>query len=278
MARQGRRPYDIGRISGVGGNKPRPADRQRTRLVESDGVDLRQTLKRRPILDHDAAAEEFAGGHDLDDGNGEAERAGAGDDQHRDGNQHRLFPVAADEAPTKEGRERQEVDDGRIERGRAVGDPPVAGAAAFGRFHQADDFGKQRVPRKARGADRQRAGEVHRAGTDRLAGPNRDRAALARYDRQVEIAAGATSKVTGGLAVTFVGVSGDSRCPADANCITGGDATVKLNVSPSWWRRLVSSSFMLTVISVFAGSIVLGVDATATAATGCAPEVSALCE
>lgn len=33
-----------------------------------------------------------------------------------------------------------------------------------------------------------------------------------------------------GARVTFVGVENDSRCPADAICITGGDATVRLRV------------------------------------------------
>jgi len=33
-----------------------------------------------------------------------------------------------------------------------------------------------------------------------------------------------------GLVVQFVTVSGDSRCPADAICITGGDALVQIRV------------------------------------------------
>jgi hypothetical protein len=33
-----------------------------------------------------------------------------------------------------------------------------------------------------------------------------------------------------GLAVQFVNVSGDSRCPADAVCIQGGDAIVHIRV------------------------------------------------
>jgi hypothetical protein len=35
------------------------------------------------------------------------------------------------------------------------------------------------------------------------------------------------------LSVRFVRVEGDSRCPADAFCITGGDAVVKIEVSTS---------------------------------------------
>ena len=33
------------------------------------------------------------------------------------------------------------------------------------------------------------------------------------------------------LTVTFVGVSGDSRCPADAICVLGGSATVAISVA-----------------------------------------------
>jgi hypothetical protein len=33
------------------------------------------------------------------------------------------------------------------------------------------------------------------------------------------------------VSVTFVGVSGDSRCPADAICVLGGSATVKITVA-----------------------------------------------
>jgi hypothetical protein len=36
-----------------------------------------------------------------------------------------------------------------------------------------------------------------------------------------------------GLAVRFLRVENDSRCPADALCITGGDALVKIEVSAS---------------------------------------------
>ena len=35
------------------------------------------------------------------------------------------------------------------------------------------------------------------------------------------------------LGVRFVGVYGDSRCPADAFCIQGGDARVKIEVHPN---------------------------------------------
>ena len=36
-----------------------------------------------------------------------------------------------------------------------------------------------------------------------------------------------------GLTLRFEGVSGDSRCPGDAICITGGDALVQIAIIPT---------------------------------------------
>ena len=48
---------------------------------------------------------------------------------------------------------------------------------------------------------------------------------------QLVLAPGDTSEVsTTGLRLRFQGVSGDSRCPGDALCITGGDAIVRVDV------------------------------------------------
>ena len=50
-------------------------------------------------------------------------------------------------------------------------------------------------------------------------------------DRQVVIPAGQTASVAdAGVSIRFDGVLGDSRCPADAICIQGGDAIVRLDV------------------------------------------------
>ena len=51
-------------------------------------------------------------------------------------------------------------------------------------------------------------------------------------DLSLTLAAGQTSAVAGtALTLRFVGVTNDSRCPADALCILGGSATVVLEVS-----------------------------------------------
>ena len=52
------------------------------------------------------------------------------------------------------------------------------------------------------------------------------------------LAPGATSTLSDGSArITFTGVTGDSRCPADAMCIQGGDAVVHIEVAGSSGRR-----------------------------------------
>lgn len=55
-------------------------------------------------------------------------------------------------------------------------------------------------------------------------------------DRPVDVtlvlAPGETRAVSGAAArITFLGVAGDSRCPADALCVLGGDAQVEIVVA-----------------------------------------------
>jgi predicted small lipoprotein YifL len=53
-------------------------------------------------------------------------------------------------------------------------------------------------------------------------------------DRQVILAPGQTEAISeAGIRLRFEGVSGDSRCPADAFCVQGGDALVHVEVLPS---------------------------------------------
>jgi hypothetical protein len=53
------------------------------------------------------------------------------------------------------------------------------------------------------------------------------------------------SQSVAGTSLTFVGVTADSRCPANAICITAGDATVRVDLS----RRGTSSSHELHTAS-----------------------------
>jgi len=54
----------------------------------------------------------------------------------------------------------------------------------------------------------------------------------APLDAEFTLAPGEGRRIEGeSVSVTFVGVSGDSRCPADAICVWGGSATVKITVA-----------------------------------------------
>jgi hypothetical protein len=51
-------------------------------------------------------------------------------------------------------------------------------------------------------------------------------------DRPFTLGVGEATSISGtGLVVEFGGVTGDSRCPADAVCIQGGDAIVHIRVT-----------------------------------------------
>ena len=56
----------------------------------------------------------------------------------------------------------------------------------------------------------------------------------ARLDENFVLAPGESARVAGAdVSIRFVGVQGDSRCPADAICIQGGDAIVRIEVLSS---------------------------------------------
>jgi hypothetical protein len=58
-------------------------------------------------------------------------------------------------------------------------------------------------------------------------------------DQQFTLAPGQVATIANTpLRVGFDGVEGDSRCPADAVCITGGDATVKIHVVDGSGRQI----------------------------------------
>lgn len=65
-------------------------------------------------------------------------------------------------------------------------------------------------------------------------------APTAALDTSITIAAGDSVRLAGtSLRLTFVGVEGDSRCPADAVCIQGGDALVRFRVDDDGLVRTV---------------------------------------
>lgn len=57
-------------------------------------------------------------------------------------------------------------------------------------------------------------------------------------DREFVLAPGESALVDGeSIRIRFERVEGDSRCPADAFCIQGGDAIVRIAVASAWQER-----------------------------------------
>jgi hypothetical protein len=50
-------------------------------------------------------------------------------------------------------------------------------------------------------------------------------------DERFTLTAGGRASLEGRVGLEFVGVTGDSRCPGDAICITGGDAVVQVRAT-----------------------------------------------
>ena len=60
-------------------------------------------------------------------------------------------------------------------------------------------------------------------------------------DQVVTLAPGQSASIPGtSLTLKFEGVTGDNRCPADALCVLGGSATVKLKASAPAGERPIS--------------------------------------
>jgi hypothetical protein len=66
-------------------------------------------------------------------------------------------------------------------------------------------------------------------------------AAPAPVDLELTLAPGESRPISGAsLTVTFAGVAGDNRCPADALCVLGGSATLRVQVAGPDGRRDVT--------------------------------------
>lgn len=77
-------------------------------------------------------------------------------------------------------------------------------------------------------------------------------------DTQVTLARGQSERVgDAGFTLRFDTVSGDSRCPGDALCITGGDAIVRVSVMPFDGRTAQYDLHTATPASATHGSVTL---------------------
>ena len=185
-------------------------------LVEDHGVDLGQTFERRCRFQENSPSEQIAAGHHLHGRHGEAEGAGAGDDQHGDGIKKCCLPGSTgEERPAEKGSQRQAMNDRCVPAGDPVGQHHVTAAALLGEFHQADDLGKQRAFAHGRDAELDRRGHVDRAGKHPIAFVQRCRHRLAGDQAGVNLGAAADDPAIHPDAFA----SGDQHLHADRNLL-----------------------------------------------------------
>ena len=172
---------DLGQIA-----RDRPAERERSGLVDQRAVDLGHALERRAVLDQHAALHQRACRDDLCGGHGKAERARAGDDQHRHRDQQRLVPTCTRDHPSGKGGERQPVHRRGIEPRGAVGDADIARLALRGFTHQPGNIGDRGIGSGGGDADAHRGIDIERPGMHHIIERRILRRALAGEQRQVD--------------------------------------------------------------------------------------------
>ncbi len=146
------------------------AQRERARLVEDNGIGGGEPFEGRGRLQEDALLHQPGARQHLDDRHGQAQGAGAGDDQDGDRDHQRRLPShAAQEGPAEEGGQRQAVHDGGVGPRHAVGQRHEAAAALLGHLHEADDLGQERAFAHGPDAHAQGGHEVDGAGKDAVA-------------------------------------------------------------------------------------------------------------
>ena len=166
----------------------RLAARDRPGLVENDGVEPFCRLQRIAGPDQDAVLCPLADAHGERGRGGEAERAGAGDDQHGDGGHQRVGQAGF--GPDREPDDEGEGGDGHHRRDEHRRDP--VGQALDGSLRtlrlldQFDDLGQHRVGPHRGGLDLQDADAVDRGADDGGAGFLADRHRFAGDHRFVD--------------------------------------------------------------------------------------------
>ena len=123
-----------------------------------------EPLQRAAVLDHDAALEQPPRRDDLDHRHRKAERAGAGDDQHRDRDGDGAVRVAGRDHPAEEGqRSAVSMHDRRIEPRGAVGDAAIARSGRLRPLPSSPHhLGEEGILGGRRRDHRQRAGQIER--------------------------------------------------------------------------------------------------------------------
>ena len=165
-----------------------PADGERTGLVERDDVDRARRLERLRALDQDPARGAATGPHDDRGRRREPERAGAGDDEHRDERAERVAKsrLWSEHEPGERARERDREDDRHEDRRDPVDEALDRCLRALRLLDEANDLGDKRVAADARDAETEGPRAVLRPAGDLVAGALLHRDGFARDHRLVD--------------------------------------------------------------------------------------------
>jgi hypothetical protein len=156
-------------------------------LVEQDGIDAGQALDGLSGIQEHTGAEQRAGRHHLHGRYGEAQRARAGDDEHRDPGDDRVMQGRAEGEPAEHGGECGGVHQRRIEPGGAVGEAHIMRSRLKRPLEHARGFVEQRALGGHADAYPQGAGHIHRSCIDHAAPCRRDRRRLAGHQALVDL-------------------------------------------------------------------------------------------
>ena len=171
-------------------------------LIEKHGVDALHGFESARVRDENAAAGSRADGRRDRHGRGDAERAGAGDDQDRDGAQQGFGGMHAGHDQQERGERGKGDHAGHEDAGDLVGHAFDIGAAAEGGFDRPKNLREQAVVAHGGDADFEHAAGIEAAARDRVARAAGDRAGFTGENAFIDIGFARDHDAIGGNALT----------------------------------------------------------------------------
>ncbi len=182
---RGREAQEL-RVVGLDADHRHPAGRDGAGLVEHDRVDGPGRLEHLRATDQDAELGAATGADHQCGRRGQAERAGAGDDEDGDRRREGVRGVAGEQQPAQQGEERDHQHDRDEHRGDAVGEALDRSLGPLRLLDQPGDLREPGVGADAGGSDDEATGGVDRGPDDGVARPDVDRDRLTGEQREVD--------------------------------------------------------------------------------------------
>ena len=161
---------------------------ERAGFVERHAAHRVRDFQRFRVLDQDAVARGDAGADHDRCRRCQAQRAGAGNDQHRDRVQQRLLPVAAGESPAQQGHQRDDQHHRHKHLAHLIHQTLDRCFGSLRVFHHADDARQRGFRTHRQGFHQQQTVAIHRTAGDMRIRALAERQALAGDERFVHLA------------------------------------------------------------------------------------------